>query len=488
MIDPTTARTTTHSASPAAHPAEPEFAKAQRAAAVEGPAEAVVEAPPVPADSDRSGGHITRYQWYIALTATGGFALVTMDSSFFTSALTPVTKDLGVSAQAVGVLYVIIYAFAGLATYVVGWLMDMIGRRRAFQLSLLGTAVGSALTAAATVFPALVVFRAISQGGSSAEGVTGQTLVAENGARKHRGFLMGVQQAGYPIGWFIAAGLALIVLPTLGWRALFLVGLVPAVLAMIARIWVRETDRFEDVKKLRTEAQAHNRAATGGSDAGAAVAVQTRYAVDKGKATQSLTRQLFEPGLRRTTITMFFAMFFVATGSGTVLFFLPYLVEDRGFSTTQLNELIVTGTACGFAGYLAQGWLGDRVGRKWLVGISLLAGTVGILCLTNSTSFAALVVFEIVFWVFYMGAYAAFYGFLTESYPTRVRGTGVGFVTAAVWLGNAFAGGVFALLIPRTGVETVFLLGGCLAGLLGFGFIAMTRNVRAGSELEAITQ
>ena len=450
---------------------------------------------PAPAEAGRSrgpsdspapaSGATSRYELYVSLTATAGFALATMDSSFFTAALTPISRELGLSPKSIGLLTVVIYVVAGLATYGVGLFMDTFGRRRAFQFTLLGTATGTVLTALSTAFAPLVVFRAVSQAAGSAEGVTGQTLVAENASPGRRGFLMAVQQVGYPIGWFLSAGLALIIIPTLGWRALFVLGLLPALLVLLSRRWIRESDRFTDVARLRRRARG-----PGGDPAAAPdpSTVETRYSVDRAKATRSLVRQLFDPSLRRTTTVLFLATFFFALGSGTVLFFIPYLVEARGYSNSALNQIIAIGTLGGLLGYLLLGYLGDRVGRKWLIVVSLLIGALGILALSQSTSYVALVAFEIVFWVFYMGAYAALYGFLTESYPTRVRGTGTGFVTSAVWIGNAVCGGVFTVLLEHVGVAGVFVIGGFCAGLVSALLFCLARPVPPGSELEAVAR
>lgn len=111
------------------------------------------------------------------MTATAGFALATMDNSFFTQALGPMTQELQLTPQLAGNLTSIIYVVAGFATYGVGLLMDRIGRRRAFQLTLVGTAAGSLLTAFAWAYVPLVAFRPNSNGAGSAEGITVQRRI-----------------------------------------------------------------------------------------------------------------------------------------------------------------------------------------------------------------------------------------------------------------------------------------------------------------------
>lgn len=433
------------------------------------------------AQADGDGAGISRYQWYVALMATAGFSFATMDSAFFTQALTPLSRDLGLGVSLVGLLTSITYLVAGLCTYAVGWTMDRLGRRGAFQATLIGTALGSVLTAVSWGFASLVVFRSLSTGATSAEGVAGQTLVAENSQRRRRGFLMAVQQVGYPIGWFLSAGIALIVLPLWGWRALFLVGVIPALLALAARRWVRESDRFVDLRRARDESAASRPDETAGQG-------ESVYGVDVVRAQQGAFRQLFEPDLRRTTIVLFLATFAMAIGSGAVLLFVPYLVEARGLENSVLNTLIAVGTAGGVVGYLALGHLGDRWGRKWTIVAALLLGSIAIYLLSQSANFGTMLVFEIAFWVFYMGAYAVLYGFITESFPTRVRGAGTGLVTASIWLAHVVTGLVLPVIVLAAGIETAFVLTGSLAGLVSLGLFACCRNIRPGVELEEIAQ
>jgi MFS transporter, putative metabolite:H+ symporter len=419
---------------------------------------------------------VTPYQWYVTLTATAGFALVSMDGAFFTQALTPLATEFRLSVSTVGWLVVIMQLVAGLATYGVGALMDRAGRRRAFQLTLAATALGSVLTALSWGLVSLGIFRSFANAAGSAEGVTGQTMVAETGVAPRRGFLMAVQQAGYPIGWFLASGLALIVLPTLGWRALFLIGVIPALLAMLARLWVKESDRFTDMRQVREQVAELN------------ATVDSRYAVDTSRVTESLFRQLFERDLVRTSVILFLATFFFAVGSGTVLFFVPYLTDARGLTNHQLNEVVAIGTIGGFVGYLLQGWIGDFVGRKHNIIVTLILGSVAIFFLSRSTTFATIAISEIFFWLFYMGAYAALYGFLTESFPTRIRGTGVGFVTAGVWIGNAVSGAIAPHLQSATGVPNAFVWGGFVPGLIAAVLFMFAKATRPGAELEQIAR
>jgi MFS family permease len=419
---------------------------------------------------------ITRYQWYVTLTATAGFALVSMDGAFFTQALNPITAEFHIGVNTVGWLVVIMQAVAGLATYGVGALMDRVGRRRAFQLTLAATALGSVLTALSWGLVSLGIFRTFANGAGSAEGVTGQTMVAETGVAPRRGFLMSVQQAGYPIGWFLASGLALLVLPSAGWRWLFLIGVIPALLAMAARLWVKETSRFKDVQNVREQVAEHD------------TTVDSRYEVDTSRVSQSLFRQLFERDMARTSVVLFLATFFFAVGSGTVLFFLPYLTNARGLSTHQLNEIVSIGTIGGFIGYLVQGWIGDIIGRKWNIIVTIALGSVAIFFLSRSTTWGTIAIGETLFWLLYMGAYAALYGFLTESFPTRIRGTGVGFVTAGVWIGNAVSGAIAPHLQSATGIPDAFVWGGFVPGLIAAVLFIFAKATRPGAELEQIAR
>jgi MFS family permease len=187
-------------------------------------------------------------------------------------------------------------------------------------------------------------------------------------------------------------------------------------------------------------------------------------------------------------VVLFLATFFFAVGSGTVLFFLPYLTDARGLSTHQLNEIVSIGTIGGFVGYLVQGWIGDIIGRKWNIIVTIALGSVAIFFLSRSTTWGTIAIGETLFWLLYMGAYAALYGFLTESFPTRIRGTGVGFVTAGVWIGNAVSGATAPHLESATGIPDAFVWGGFVPGLIAAVLFIFAKTTRPGAELEQIAR
>lgn len=120
-----------------------------------------------------------RYRWVVALIALAGFALVNMDSSFFTGSYLDIMKALHFSASDIGYLYAISYAVGGILALFIGSWADSIGRKRTFQIAMVGVALGSLLSGVAWGFASLLVFRALSQASASSEPVLGQTFVTE---------------------------------------------------------------------------------------------------------------------------------------------------------------------------------------------------------------------------------------------------------------------------------------------------------------------
>src|SRR5690606_5463424 len=123
-----------------------------------------------------------------------------------------------------------------------GLLADRIGRVRALSYSILAYSVCTAMMATATSVWELFLWRALVGFGLGGEWAVGAALVAETWPAQHRGKAIGIMQSGWAIGYLIAAALAAGVLPAFGWRALFLVGILPALLTY----WIRRNLRYVD--------------------------------------------------------------------------------------------------------------------------------------------------------------------------------------------------------------------------------------------------
>jgi len=165
-----------------------------------------------------------------------GWMLDAMDVMLYSMVLADLVVHLGMSKpQAVLLISLTLFASA-IGGLFFGLLADKIGRTRALMGSILMYSIASFACGLSQTIPQLAIFRFILGLGMGGEWTTGAALIAETWRAEHRGKALGVMQSSWAIGEMIAAGVTLLVLPTFGWRAVFFVGILPA----LAVLWIRK--------------------------------------------------------------------------------------------------------------------------------------------------------------------------------------------------------------------------------------------------------
>ncbi len=171
-----------------------------------------------------------------ALTASGtGWMLDAMDVMLYVMAIDAIGAEFDLSKAESGLVAsatLLASAFGGVVS---GALADRFGRVRMLMIAMLIYSVFTGLTATAQSFEQLIFWRALVGLGMGGEWSAGAVLVAESWPAQHRGKAIGLMQSGWAIGYMLAALIAATILPTFGWRAMFLVGVAPALLT----IWIR---------------------------------------------------------------------------------------------------------------------------------------------------------------------------------------------------------------------------------------------------------
>ncbi|HEY5222966.1 MAG TPA: MFS transporter [Microbacteriaceae bacterium] len=160
--------------------------------------------------------------------------MASYDTNLLTLTMPASAKDLHLSATALGVLEFIVFGAEVIVALFVGYGMDHLGRKRMWMWCLGIAGVFTGLTFFVTDFWQLALVRAIASAFAYAELAVSITLVNEQVPAKRRGFLYSIVQGGWPIGVFLASGLYLIV-GGLGWRTVYLFGVIPIILVAIGR-------------------------------------------------------------------------------------------------------------------------------------------------------------------------------------------------------------------------------------------------------------
>ena len=166
------------------------------------------------------------------------------DFALFGMALPPVAREFGLNQAQAGLLATVGLVGAFLGALFWGTISDYIGRRTAFSATIGIFSLFTGLVAASWNVASLSVFRFVSNFGLGGEVPVALTLTAEYSPSRIRGRMTGSMMAAFPLGLALAALLAYFIIPTYGWRAVFIIGVVPAVLLFFVRLVMPESVRY----------------------------------------------------------------------------------------------------------------------------------------------------------------------------------------------------------------------------------------------------
>src|SRR5229473_5987547 len=175
-----------------------------------------------------------------------GWMLDAMDVMLYSLVLTYLVREFGMDTRTAGFLNSLTLVASAVGGFLFGILADRIGRARALMASILVYSFASAACGFSHTIPQLATFRFVLGLGMGGEWTTGAALIAETWRAEHRGKALGLMQSAYAIGEAIAALIVLIVFPRLGWRAVFFVGVLPALLVLWIRRGVPEPDIWKN--------------------------------------------------------------------------------------------------------------------------------------------------------------------------------------------------------------------------------------------------
>src|ERR1041385_5988390 len=178
-------------------------------------------------------------------TVAAGFLGWTLDAfDFFlvVMTLTAIAKDFGKSDAAVALSLTLTLAFRPVGAFVFGLLADRYGRRIPMVINLLFYSVAEVATGFAPNYTSFLILRGVFGIGMGGNWGVGASLAMEKVPPRLRGVLSGLLQEGYAVGYLLAGVCSFFVFPHWGWRPLFFIGGLPALLALYVRFKVKESE------------------------------------------------------------------------------------------------------------------------------------------------------------------------------------------------------------------------------------------------------
>ena len=365
------------------------------------------------------------------LAASLGWMLDSMDVQLYALILLDVMQSLDIDKGTGGLLasFTLLSSAAGGVLF--GILADRIGRTRALMASILVYSVFTAACGLSQNVLQLAVFRILLGFGMGGEWACGAALVAETWPPQHRGKAMGIMQSAWAVGYGAAAVVTAIVLPNFGWRAVFFVGILPALVTLWIRrsvpepeIWLRSRERTDEEH----------------------ISIWTIFA---------------PPYLRSTLLITFMNAGTMFAWWGLFTWIPSYLrlpPEEGGAGLTIVGSSvwIIVLTVGQWFGYVTFGFVADAIGRKRAYLIYLLTAAVLVPIYGGTRNPTALLVLGPFLAFFGTGYFSGFGTISAELFPTRIRATAQGLTYNIGRIASAAAPFIVGQLAKTYGLGMAF--------------------------------
>jgi len=373
------------------------------------------------------------------IAASAGWMLDAFDVMIYALVIPSVIKEFGLTKSQAGILASVTLLSAAGGGIAFGYISDRFGRTRALMGSVLIYSAATFLCGLSQNLTQLIVFRTILGIGMGGEWASGAALVSETWPDEHRGKALGFMQSAWAVGYGLAAAVTAIVLPTFGWRAVFFVGVLPALLT----VWVRRSVEEPELWIAQRHAKAQ-----------------------QPNAPRARIADAFRGRLGRITIAVvlmnactLFGWWGLNTWIPSYLS-LPTTQGGIGFSPTLMSGLVIAMQIGMWFGYVTFGFVSDMVGRKrtyvaYLLMASLLLPLYGI----THSAWLLLVLGPLVAF-FGTGYYSGFGALTAELYPTAIRGTAQGFTYNLGRIASAAAPWTVGSLAASRGFSSAFAVTG----------------------------
>ena len=416
---------------------------------------------------------LTRYQWTVFLVVWAGWALDATDFGLFSLVLRPALTellggnpslaDIGRSGGLLSMAGLLGWAFGG---FIFGVIADYIGRVRTLAVSILVYSVFTALQGFSHSPLELGVYRFIGGLGTGGEIIVGIPLVAEAFAETYRARILGVMMTGGAFGSLIGGWVYGLVGPY-GWRWVFFVGIVPALLLAFIRRGMVEPEHFEAVRARRIAAKARPAAVT----------------EEEREFLRFVPIQLFSRANRYSTMVGLMFCLGTLLAIWTTVIWLPtiqtQILEADGIKGAAAIPYVSRGMMLwgigGIFGYSSFGFIADAIGRRAAVIIYNL-GTMAL----GFTLYLGLGHYDYypyllpIYGFFVLGVFSGHAVYLPELFPTHVRATALSFCNGTGRVVTSFGPLVAGLMVGFFGgftqgaaIMTGFALLSILAMFLG---------------------
>jgi SHS family lactate transporter-like MFS transporter len=343
----------------------------------------------------------TKDQWYAYLAAWLGWTLDAFDFTVFLLIMVPIAKEFNVPLTEVTAVFTITLWMRLLGAVASGWVADRVGRKTPLMISIIGYSACNFIAGFSPTFWFLFFFRALLGIFMGAEWPAGAALAMEQWPIRTRGFMSGVLQGSWGLGFALSSLIFWLGFDRFGWRGMLWVGVLPALSVVYVRYFVKEPEIWVENRR--------------------------RQRAEKREVRAPLI-SIFKRGMIGNTLTAcwWMASNFVVYYSIYALF-ATHLQKDLNMSTASVGQLLLYSNLIGFAAMSFWGFVAERLGRRWamIIPAALAVPIAPLYLMTNDWTWIAT-------GFLLQGAcggalYSQLPSYLSERFPTEVRATAAGF-------------------------------------------------------------
>jgi len=381
----------------------------------------------------------TRDQWLAWWAAWLGWTLDAFDFTVFLLIMVPISQEFGVPLTDVALVFTLTLWMRLVGAVASGWMADRVGRKLPLMISILGYSLCNFIAGFSPTFWFLLLFRALLGAFMGAEWPAGAALSMETWPQRSRGFMGGVLQGSWGVGFLMSSAIYALLYNSIGWRGMLWMGILPALSVVYVRYLVKEPPIWEENRRLQRE---------------------------ENREMRTPFFSIFKRGMLGNTLTACWWM-----AGGFVLYysvqalFPTHLQKDLGLSPAMLATPIMIANVVVLLAAGFWGWVADRFSRRLSMIIpGVLSIPLAFLYLLTG-DYTVMVVGYVM-----MGACGGggmggpVPAYLNERFPTEIRAT----ATAFCYHQGAIFGGLVPPLVTYfatsydLGFTTPMLVGACV--------------------------